>query len=181
MIMRHLLKHPKQFSWFSLFGILLAGMSLFSLAERIFQFGVSQLLVDVVGYYRDFAALLFGWVSLITPLSIPAMIYDCWLLSGICSSAIIRSDVKELKEIHLSTVLFYAFLILSNFLLIPLLRIIVAALQFLPRRIARDPSRNLEILHSKMRSRILIYEFLLGVGAFLAIFIVNAYAPSVSS
>jgi hypothetical protein len=59
----------------------LAAISLFSLLQRWLVFGMSQIMVDFVGYYREVANFLFGWIPVVLNLPFGAILTDLWTLS----------------------------------------------------------------------------------------------------
>lgn len=62
--------------WFQLVGILASGMSLFSLAQKYWRFGLSPLMTDVVSYYRAIVHPIFGPIALWLGQYLPKLIAD---------------------------------------------------------------------------------------------------------
>lgn len=75
---------------FGLFGALGAAFSLFSFAERLFQFGLSPVMADFVDYYRQVGVWVFGWIGYPFGVDVPVWLRDLWILSAVGTGLLVR-------------------------------------------------------------------------------------------
>ncbi|WP_284124896.1 hypothetical protein [Parerythrobacter aestuarii] len=78
-------------STFQLVGALIGAVSLFSMAEQIWQFGVSSVLGDILEYYRRLANWSLGWIGWPFDWRLTTFQREVLALQLLCSSTLLRS------------------------------------------------------------------------------------------
>lgn len=183
----------------------LAAISLFSLLQRWIAFGMGRVVVDFIGYYREVANFLFGWIPALLNLPFGTILTDVWTLSfvgvglgsrvtKIMGQKFVMSDEYHVRHFDSQTLetisksnsqfAVYAFALamglsgLATFwLLIGVLCLVMVPFYFMDDVFGTSfmPAPDHDV------ARLMLKQFLI-IAVFLAIiFALNAYAPSAPS
>jgi hypothetical protein len=156
---------------YTIFGWILASLSLISFIQRIWSVGLGAMANCFVGYYRTLAHAVFGAPVELLGITLPSSLIDFWALAFVCAGAYARAENIEdarafrhlqLKKpsIKLRAAVFLIFGFTGLSLFIPLSAISIQT--YTDGDITRDALKNLLVILA------VVFGF----------FILNAFSPS---
>lgn len=171
-----------KFGALSVLGAVTAALSLFSLAEKAFDFGLSMVASEALAYYRDIAKGIANRVLFWTEWRPGSLMLDCWTLSliggAISARTTIRTNAAQFSQANgAGRLVIFVFSIVTTILLgLSFLGLLIVfggilGLFSSSRQKADDESRD-----AAVAGRELALTFLMLV----IFFAINAYAPSVT-
>lgn len=173
-------------------SMLIAATSIFSLMQRSFEFGMAQIVSDFVTYYRRVADALFGSIPALFGIELPEYLPDMWALSFIGAGFLINSAFEGPTRENLAQltfkwqviahipkllgVLVFGFTPLGLYGLYTLIPAGLISLIWMHRRVRAGEDYDEEEYAYKMRLASRAASLAI---ALIALFILNAYAPSI--
>lgn len=156
---------------YTIFGWIIAVMSLISFIQRFFSVGLGAMASSFVGYYRMLAHAVFGVPAELLGITLPSSLIDFWALSFVCAGAYVRAknveDARAFRHLQLkktSIKLRVAVFLISGLtglsLFIPLSAMSIYT--YTEGDITRDALKNLLVI------LVVVFGF----------FIFNAFSPS---
>jgi len=82
-------------SFFSILTSITASMSIVSLTQKLFNFGLAPLAANYVAYYRKISYFVFGIPAELLGIHLPTALIDFWTLSFICAGAYVKTENLE--------------------------------------------------------------------------------------
>lgn len=166
-------------------GAAASAISVFSLLQNAFEFGVSPILYDFILYYRELGQWVFGWIGWPFGIRIPNWLIDCWILSSVGVSIASRTAFRKEFPAKPGS---HPFLHASTFLLLPIgifsligilcliFSLSVPVMRYWMHRVGYKPPLKDRVLLQLTQQETLTFVALL-----LLFFALNAYGPSASS
>lgn len=170
-------------------GIILASISIFSLSQKVGNFGVGILLSDFIHYYRSISNILLGWIPRILNFPFESIFVDLWALSFIGAGIAVRALNVPKNSSNLESepktgwfLLFGVLVIglsgygLVIFVMMPMIAVGVG-LATLSATISEKSRYWLDDTDYQRQFR-LLKQFFIALGFLALLFALNAYAPS---
>lgn len=162
-----------------LLGAFTSAISTFSFLENIYEFGITDSLVDFIEFYRSMGEWTFGWLGWPFGFTIPSWLIDCWVLSAVGNGIITRvafhNDFPARPDSHpfwhITTFILLPLSVLTLFgIVIFVMAVFLPMVRFIRRQHGFDETKEESQLAYLTLQEMLTFSFLL-----LVFFAMNAY------